>query len=212
MAEDQNNGLALKSSDGYTGKLFLPSTADIATLNTAQASVNTIDPTARFIVSSTEPETADDGKIWITVEGGAREYITESITAEITNTIVGPPTIVEQSASFNLQNIVVGTNVLLSCYIDPPSTGYTMLKLCLVNTSLCFSQAGTSTDISDSITYTDDLKTVTVKINNPDFLNIGSVKVATTNSVIDDASCTLTVLHTNNRGLLQLYLTYTHYV
>ena len=65
MAEDQNNGLALKSSDGYTGKLFLPSTADIATLNTAQAAVNSIDPTARFIVSSTEPETADDGKILI---------------------------------------------------------------------------------------------------------------------------------------------------
>ena len=70
MAEDQNNGLTLKSRSGYTGKLFLPSTADIATLNTAQAAVNSIDPTARFIVSSTEPETADDGKIWITVEGG----------------------------------------------------------------------------------------------------------------------------------------------
>ena len=69
------NGLALKSRDGYTGKLFLPSTADIATLNTAQAditsiqnSISTIDPTARFIVSRTEPETADDGKIWIEVE------------------------------------------------------------------------------------------------------------------------------------------------
>ena len=78
MAEDQNNGLALKSSSGYTGKLFLPSTADIATLNTAQAAVNSIDPTARFIVSSTEPETVDDGKIWITVEGGGicTEYLT----------------------------------------------------------------------------------------------------------------------------------------
>lgn len=69
------NGLALKSRDGYTGKLFLPSTADIATLNTAQAdittiqnSISTIDPTARFIVSRTEPSTADDGKIWIEVE------------------------------------------------------------------------------------------------------------------------------------------------
>lgn len=68
------NGLALKSRDGYTGKLFLPSTADIATLNTAQAditsiqnSISTIDPTARFIVAATEPSTADDGKIWIEV-------------------------------------------------------------------------------------------------------------------------------------------------
>lgn len=69
------NGLALKSRDGYTGKLFLPSTADIATLNTAQAditsiqnSISTIDPTARFIVAATEPTSAADGKIWIEVE------------------------------------------------------------------------------------------------------------------------------------------------
>lgn len=74
MAEDQNNGLALKSRDGYTGKLFLPSTADIATLNTAQNSISTIDPTARFIVSSTEPETADDGKIWIDLAPTSSPY------------------------------------------------------------------------------------------------------------------------------------------
>ena len=82
------NGLALKSRDGYTGKLFLPSTADIATLNTAQAditsiqnSISTIDPTARFIVSRTEPETADDGKILLLTD--CPPYVTPPVTMAV---------------------------------------------------------------------------------------------------------------------------------
>ncbi len=68
------DNIVLKSNNGYTGKLYLPTDADIAQLKTAQTDittlqtkVETLDPTARFIVASSEPATADDGKIWIEV-------------------------------------------------------------------------------------------------------------------------------------------------
>ncbi len=68
------DNIVLKSNNGYTGKLYLPTDADIAKLKTAQTDitalqtkVETLDPTARFIVASSEPATADDGKIWIEV-------------------------------------------------------------------------------------------------------------------------------------------------
>lgn len=96
------NGLALKSRDGYAGKLFLPSTADVATLNqaqaditSAQAAVNSIDPTARFITSLTseaEPDTADDGKILLLVD--CPPYIDSPVTMG-TDLITGNPDLPE---------------------------------------------------------------------------------------------------------------------
>ena len=128
MAEDQNNGLALKSRDGYTGKLFLPSTADIATLNTAQAdittiqnSISTIDPTARFIVAATEPSTADDGKIWIEVEPrlSVSEYHCKadsaSIDAWLSNSVYTIPVLITDTAYTYSE---LGSDIFLS---DLPS-------------------------------------------------------------------------------------------
>lgn len=122
------NGLALKSRDGYTGKLFLPSTADIATLNTAQAdittiqnSISTIDPTARFIVSSTEPSTADDGKIWIEVEPrlSVSEYHCKadsaSIDAWLSNGVYTIPVLITDTAYTYSE---LGSDIFLS---DLPS-------------------------------------------------------------------------------------------
>lgn len=214
MAEDQNNGLTLKSRSGYTGKLFLPSTADIATLNTAQAAVNSIDPTARFIVSSTEPETADDGKIWITVEGGVREYVTESITIVNDNGAVATDVDFTGTnfADFTLQNIVAGTNVVLTGNLANMPT-LAMIYCYLGDTDLCFSEADTSIPIARQITYRDDLKTVTALTQyNKAYNFLIPITIATTNSATDDASCIFCLNCNTSVTFYSLKLTYTHYV
>ena len=162
------NGLALKSRDGYTGKLFLPSTADIATLNTAQAdittiqnSISTIDPTARFIVAATEPSTADDGKIWIEVPSkiDLSGYIEPTVTLAENSSITTTAELAINSAHITPYSKSTGSpvDIIITGYVSWSCKFLPSYKtdVCVVTTPVCaraiaFGSSGTSAALLES--------------------------------------------------------------